>query len=322
MATVPQPKTLLQAIKFFANPENCLSYLVAKRWPGGVTCPVCNGTKLHFDKTRMGWRCVVKHPGRKFTLKTGTIFEDSPIGLDKWLPTVWLVANCKNGISSYEVARDLGVTQKTAWFMLHRARLALQSRDGGKLSGEGVEIDETYIGGKARNMHPGKREQAKGRTWAGKTAVMGLLERHGEGKGPSRVRARVIRTTKRHELTTVIEKHVEDGAKVFTDSLPSYEVLDLYYQHDVINHAESYVNGEVHTNGMENFWSLLKRGIKGTYVSVEPFHLFRYVDEQAFRFNARETTDADRFGMVISQIVGRRLMYRELIGESDRLERP
>ncbi len=311
MATdTPLPRTLLEAVKYFADPEHCLSYLVSRRWPEGVTCPVCNSPRVHFDKTRMGWRCAAKHPGRKFTLKTGTIFEDSPIGLDKWLPAVWMIAGDKNGISSHELGRALGVTQKTAWFMLHRIRLAMQSETGGKLGGE-VEVDETFIGGKARNMHAGKRNgrQLRGRSVEGKAAVMGLLQRH-PGKGKSRVRLEHVPGTKRHQLQSRVEQHVEDGARVYTDALASYDHLGLYYEHQVIDHAEAYVQGEVHTNGLENFWSLLKRSIRGTYVSVEPFHLFRYLDEQAFRFNEREGDDADRFQSAIDGIVGRRVMYR------------
>jgi transposase-like protein len=233
-----------------------------------------------------------------------------------------MITGAKNGISSWELHRALGVTQKTAWFMLHRVRLAMQATGGGKLGGE-VEVDETFIGGKARNMHADKRERTrKGRrTGQGKAAVMGLLQRH-EGKGKSRVRLETIPSTRRHQLHSRVEKHVEDGSKVFTDALASYDHLGVYYQHQVIDHAECYAKGEVHTNGLENFWSLLKRGIKGTYVSVEPFHLFRYLDEQAFRFNEREGTDADRFKTAIKNIVGRRVMYRDLIGESDRADRP
>jgi len=314
------PRTLLEAVKHFANLDNCRVYLVARRWPDGVTCPACGSKGVYYDKSRMGWICKTKHPGRKFSLKTGTIFEDSPIGLDKWLPAVWMIAGAKNGISSYELHRALGITQKTAWFMLHRIRLAMQAKDGGKLGGE-IEVDESFIGGKARNMHKGKRDQIfRGRTGAvGKAAVMGLLQRH-PGKGKSRVRLEVIPSTRRHQLHSRVEKHVEDGAKVYTDALSSYDHLGLYYQHQVIDHAEAYVRGEVHTNGLENFWSLLKRGIRGTYVSVEPFHLFRYLDEQAFRFNEREGNDADRFSDTIRGIVGRRVTYQSLIGATS--ERP
>jgi len=309
------PKTLIEAVKFFANPDNCREYLVARRWPNGVSCPECGSKAVYFDSSRNGWECKTRHSKRKFTLKTGTIFEDSPLGLDKWLPTVWMIANCKNGVSSHEIARAIGVTQKTAWFMLQRIRLAMQDTDtGGKLSGD-VELDETFIGGKARNMHFKQRERlgiTKGASMAGKVAVMGLLERHPE-KG-SRVRVATIANNKRKNLMPHVSTHIEKGATVHTDSLPSYISLATDYTHNVIDHAEAYVDGQVHTNGLENFWSLLKRAIKGTYVSVQPFHLFRYLDEQAFRFNnRRDMNDADRFSEVISNIVGRRLTYKDLI---------
>lgn len=313
------PKTLIEAVKHFANPDNCREYLVARRWPNGVTCPTCGSKTVYFDRSRNGWECKTRHSQRKFTLKTGTIFEDSPLGLDKWLPTVWMIANCKNGVSSHEIARAIGVTQKTAWFMLQRIRLAMQDSDtGGKLSGD-VEVDETYIGGKSRNMHKSRRERAgisQHTSMAGKAAVMGLLERHPD-KG-SRIRLEVVAGRKRHQLNPNVTKHVEKGATIHTDAHPSYSELKSDYVHNVIDHAEKYVNGNVHTNGCENFWSLLKRALKGTYVAVEPFHLFRYLDEQAFRFNnRRDMNDADRFSSVVRSIVGRRLTYQELIGALD-----
>lgn len=325
MATGSLPKTLLQAVKYFAVPENCLSYLVATRWPDGVTCPTCGSKGVYFDKSRMGWICKSSHPKRKFSLKTGTIFEDSPIGLDKWLPAVWMITGAKNGISSYELHRALGVTQKTAWFMLHRIRLAMQAKDGGKLGGE-IEVDETFIGAKSRNIHKSKRNamgMSQNNPMVGKVAVMGLLQRTTE-KGASKVRTAVVPNTRRANLEPHIRQNVEAGSTIHTDSLPSYRHLnsDADYIHTVIDHAKCYAEGNVHTNGMENFWSLLKRTINGTYVSIEPFHLFRYLDEQAFRFNEREGTDADRFRATIEQIVGRRVMYRDLIGEADRPERP
>lgn len=308
------PRTLLEAVKYFAVPENCLSYLVARRWATGVTCPTCGSAGVYFDKTRMGWTCKTSHPLRKFSLKTGTIFEDSPIGLDKWLPAVWMITNCKNGISSWELHRALGVTQKTAWFMNHRIRLALQDETGGggKLGGE-VEVDETYIGGKARNMHAGRRKAmfAHGRSMAGKVAVMGLLERHPQ-KGKSRVRTAVLDGRKKGHMQPTVRDNVEAGSTLNTDAHFSYQGLATDFAHNVIDHAECYVDGTVHTNGLENYWSLLKRAIKGTYVSVEPFHLFRYLDEQAFRFNEREGTDASRFDLAIKGIVGKRLTYAAL----------
>jgi transposase-like protein len=311
------PRTLIEAVKFFASPDNCREYLVTRRWPNGVTCPVCGSTAVYFDSSRNGWECKTRHPKRKFTLKTGTIFEDSPLGLDKWLPVVWMIANCKNGVSSWEIHRAVGVTQKTAWFMLHRVRLALQDdTSGGKLGGE-VEVDETYIGGKARNMHKSKKERVgvkHGRSLAGKTVVMGLLERHGKS-GKSTVRTTVVQNVRKGNVQATVREHVEPGSNLYTDALSSYTGLSVDYVHGFIDHAECYVDGQVHTNGMENYWSLLKRSIKGTYVSVEPFHLFRYLDEQAFRFNQRWDDDAGRFDLAIRGIVGKRLMYDALTGK-------
>jgi transposase-like protein len=310
------PRTLLEAVSYFSDPDNCLNYMVSRRWPDGVVkCPTCNGSHVRFDKKRRIFECNKKHPKRQFSVKVGTIFEDSPLGLDKWLPTVWMIANAKNGISSHEIHRAIGVTQKTAWFMLHRIRLAMQGEAGGTLDGE-VEVDETYIGGKARNMTGAKKRKVgmkRGGRFAGKVAVMGILQRT-DADSPSKVHTTVVPNVRKHHLLAQVEKHVPDGSKVYTDALMSYRDLGLYYDHEVVDHAETYARGNVHTNGLENYWSLLKRGLSGTYVSVEPFHLFRYLDEQAFRFNERKANDRDRFGMVIGKIVGRRLMYRDLIG--------
>jgi transposase-like protein len=314
MEALYEPQTLQEAILYFSIPENCLKYLVLRRaeWKDGVTCPTCGSDKVGFLKNQLRWQCGNRHPKRQFSVKVGTIMEDSPIGLEKWLPATWMILNCKNGISSCEIARALGVTQKTAWFMLHRIRLAQQGSNGGKLGGNGgVEIDETFIGGKARNMHKAKRDRViTGTGGKDKTIVVGMLERGGN------VRAMVVDTRKKHELQKQVREHVEAGAAIFTDELKSYNGLESDYQHAVINHAVEYVNENVHTNGMENFWSLLKRGLHGTYISVEPFHLFRYVDEQAFRFNNRKMTDAERFDVGVRQIVGKRLTYAELTGKS------
>jgi transposase-like protein len=256
------------------------------------------------------WRCAEKHPRRKFSLKVGTIFEDSPIGLDKWFTAGWLIANCKNGVSSYEIARDLGVTQKTAWFMLHRLRLAMQAGTFEKIAGT-FEADETFIGGLARFMHKADRaRKISGTGGAGKAVVMGLLDRE-----TGKVRVKHVRNVQRETLQREVRDNVEPGSEVFTDEWIAYRGLDREYVHNVINHAETYVNGNIHTNGIENFWSLLKRGLKGTYISVEPFHLFRYLDEQAYRFNNRKTNDGARFDGVIGNVVGKRVMYRQLTGK-------
>src|SRR2546426_5508906 len=308
--TASSPKPLVDAVRYYADPDHCQAVMVATRWPKGVTCPICGAPVTRYTTTRRLWECSTKHPRRQFTVKVGTIFEDSPLGLDKWLPAVWMIANCKNGISSHEVGRALGVTQKTAWFMLHRIRLAMRTGTFLKMTGT-VEADETFIGGAARFMHKDRKAaRLKGAHGGviGKVAVMGLLERHGPDKA-SQVRVNVVPTTRKDVLAAEIRKNVAPGSSLYTDALKSYDAVDREYVHEVIDHAEAYARGKVHTNGLENFWSLLKRAIKGTYVSVEPFHLFRYLDEEAFRFNQRLDPDGDggRFAKVLRSVVGRRL---------------
>src|SRR5436305_283630 len=310
-----EPKTLQEAILYFADPVNCREYLVARRWPNGVSCPRCGSQNVLFLEKYNRWHCREKHNAPQFTLKTGTIMEDSPIGLDKWMTAMWQIVNCKNGISSYEIHRALGITQKTAWFLDHRIRLALTSGSFEKLAGE-VEADETFIGGKARNMHVGKRQRRiTGTGTKDKTAVMGILERGGK------VRTTVVPNRRKTALQAEVRKHVEAGSALYTDFLLSYEGLAADYAHQVVDHAVKYVDGKVHTNGLENFWSLLKRGLSGTYVSVEPFHLFRYLDEQMFRFNNRKDesgnrlNDSDRFQLALSQVAGKRLTFAEVTGK-------
>jgi transposase-like protein len=305
----PVLATLQDAIVYFSDPNNCREYVVARRWPNGVECPRCGSKNVTFLEKYNRWQCSTRHDARQFTAKTRTIFEDSPLGLDKWLMAMWQVVNCKNGVSSYEVHRAIGVTQKTAWFMDHRIRYALSQGTINKLSGQ-IEADETYIGGKARNMHKAKRAaKITGTGGKDKTAVMGILERGGK------VITKVVDNTKKKTLQPEIREHVLATSAIFTDALKSYEGLDEF-QHEVIDHAIEYVRGEVHTNGLENFWSLLKRCLNGTYVSVEPFHLFRYVDEQAFRYNNRKPMDdGDRFRFLMRKIVGKRLTYAQLTGK-------
>jgi transposase-like protein len=315
MATLKAfPTTLLSAVTYFADPDVAFAFTFGVRWPDGVVrCPCCESTDTPFVASRKIWQC--KGCRKQFSAKVGTIFEDSPLPMSKWWPAYWLLINCKNGISSYELHRALGVTQKTAWFMLHRLRLAMQAKTFTKMGGS-VEADETFIGGKARNMHHGKRKRmgiTQGRSMAGKVAVFGLLDRHGKD-GVSQVRLATIKSNKRRHLMPHVTAHVEQGATINTDSLPSYVSLQSDYTHNVIDHAEAYVDGQVHTNGLENFWSLLKRALKGTYVSVEPFHLFRYLDEQTYRFNNRKMTDAERFIAACASVVGRRVTYKALIG--------
>ena len=308
------PQTLVEAVRYFSDPDTCLNYLIPLRWPDGITCPHCGGKESAFIAGRRIWRC--KACKKQFSIKIGTIMEDSPLGLDKWLTAIWLIANAKNGISSWELHRSLGITQKSAWFVLHRIRLAMQNGSLTKLKGE-VEVDETFIGGKARNMHADKRaEKIHGRGAAGKAIVIGVLERHGE------VRTKVIPNTRKGTVQAEVRANVEAGSLVCTDALKSYEGLDAEYVHEAVDHAVEYVRGNVHTNGLENYWSLLKRCIKGTYVSVEPFHLFRYLDEEAFRYNQRKhcgkkkKTDAERFTELLGSLAGKRLTYDDLTGNT------
>jgi transposase-like protein len=323
-----EPKSLQEAIPYFGNPDNCIDYLAIRRWRDGkVVCPTCGSGGAKYSEKRRTWQCGSHHPKREFSIKIGTIMEDSAIGLDKWLTAMWLVTNCKNGVSSYEVARDLKVTQKSAWFMLHRIRLAMQNESAGQM-GEGgggpVEVDETFIGGRIANMHKSKKArmaEIKGRALKGdhmnKSIVMGMLDR-----SLREVRARVVPNVRRDTLQGEILREVSRDSAVYTDEWIGYRSLpEKQFVHEIVNHVETYVNGQVHTNGIENFWSLLKRTLKGTYVAVEPFHLQRYVDEQVFRFNNRATkdnplTDADRFSMAVRKIVGKRLTFAELTGKA------
>jgi transposase-like protein len=311
-----KPKTLQEAIVYFGDKDRAFAYAITLRWPDGkVVCPRCNGAKHSFIKTRRIWFCY--DCKKQFTLKVGTIFEDSPLGLDKWMTAFWLLANCKNGISSYELGRALGIHQNSAWFMLQRIRMVMRddffgSKLGGGEGGE-VEVDESFIGGKARNMHLSERKRRiTGTGTKDKTAVMGILERGGK------IRTTVVPNRKKHELQSQVRQHVEAGAALYSDALLSYEGLASDYAHKVVDHAVQYVDGRVHTNGLENFWSLLKRGISGTYVSVEPFHLHRYLDEQTFRYNNRkDMNDGQRFELAMSRVFGKRLTYSQLTGKNE-----
>jgi transposase-like protein len=316
-----EPKTLKQAIEYFASPKNCHEYLVASRWPDGVECPRCGSKNVKFSEKYNRWQCGSHHERRQFTLKTGTIFEESPLGLDKWMAAMWLIVNSKNGISSWEVSRAIGVTQKSAWFMMHRLREVLEpqhadTKMGGPDSGP-IEVDETFVGGRVKNMHRSKRSKTQAmQGGAGKAIVMGLRDRE-----TRQVRAKVIPNTRRDTLQNAILDNVSKKSTVYTDAANGYyNLAEKDFVHDTVNHIEEYVRGQVHTNGIENFWSLLKRGLRGTYVAVEPFHLDRYVAEQVFRFNNRATkdnplTDGDRFALAASQILGKRLTFAELTGK-------
>jgi transposase-like protein len=319
-----EPTSLQEAILYFESPANCREYLVARRWPDGVVCPRCQSKNVLFLEKYNRWHCREKHDAPQFTLKTGTIFEDSPIPLSKWLTAMWMIVNSKNGVSSWEIHRSVKVTQKSAWFMLHRIRLAMKADYGhGPLTKIGgpdaeVEVDETFVGGRKKNMHRDRalRYEAKGGA-QGKAVIQGILDRN-----LRQVRATVVPNVKRETLQSEILKQVKYGSKVYTDDAVAYtQGMQWRYVHEVVNKTESYVRGRVHVNGVENFWSLLKRGLNGTYVAVEPFHLSRYVDEQIFRFNNRATkdnplNDSDRFDLAVRQIINKRLTYADLTGKT------
>jgi transposase-like protein len=294
-----------------------LQFMAGLRWPDGKPeCPRCQCKESRFVKTRSLWEC--KECRKQYSVKVGTIFEDSPIKLDTWICAMWLIVNAKNGISSYEIERSLGVSQKTGWFMLHRIRYAMQTGSFVKLGGT-VEVDESWIGADARRMNAKQKAKRKhkGTGPFNKTPVQGLLERGEKGKHgkASRIVLRVVADNKKRTLDPNVREYVLKGSQVMTDEHKGYEDLDDEYTHNIINHAEAYAKGNVHTNGLENFWSLLKRAIRGTYVNVEPFHLFRYLDEQAFRFNERKDDDKGRFLKAVVGIIGKRLTWHKLTGK-------
>lgn len=316
------PQTLAEAVAYYRDPKVCFETMLAVKWPDGkIVCPKCGTAKVGVIRTRQMLQCNEQTTcGKQFSCKVGTIFEDSPLPLWQWLVAVWCIANAKNGISSCELARALPnragtgpITQKTAWFMLHRIREAMRTQTFRKLAGE-VESDETFVGGKAKNMHAGRRERLiRGRGAVGKAIIQGLLER-GE---TSQFRGFVVGNTEESTLCPNVFRNVETGAKVYTDAHGGYGSLGMRYFHKWVDHLTRYVAGDVHTNGLENFWSLFKRTLRGTYVAVADFHLHRYLDEQAFRFNERDSNDAGRFAAVMLAVVGKRLTYRQLTAQGD-----
>ena len=321
------PKTLQEAIEFFADKQNAFEFAVSLRWPDGIFCPFCSVADYSFISTRQLWKC--KGCKKQYSVRVGTIFEDSPIALSKWLMAIWMLVNCKNGVSSYDLHRAIGVTQKTAWFMLHRIRAAIKAKSFDRKLAGIVEADETYIGGALKNMHAWRRaelenvtrgerierrkdrHQERGRPLAtgpgpamGKTLVQAVLERDGE------VRAQILQSFGTLERIDFMRENIEEGSQVMTDT--GNASLGPKFLHRFINHQEQYVDGIVLTNSVENFCALLQRGLSGTYVSVEPYHLSAYVDEQCFRFNTRKQTDGTRFALALRQTAGRRLTYAKL----------
>jgi len=306
------PRTLLEAVTFFADPDRAHAYAVKARWPNGVACPRlgCGSAAVQALPKRRKFRC--KECKRDFTAKVGTIFEQSPISFSKWLPAMWLLANTKNGTSSHELGRALGVTQKTAWFMLHRVRQTMKDENPVPFAGE-VEADETFVGGVSRTSWQARSGHVKLQHGpaTGKATVFGMVQRGRDGK-PSQARAMLVPNHKASSLIPRIYENVVPGSTIYTDALRSYRQTDRDFVHDFIDHSIAYVNGRVHTNTIENFWSCVKRTLHGTYIAVRPFHLDAYLDEQVFRFNAREDNDAGRFVETLKGADGKRLTYAAL----------
>lgn len=307
-----EPQTLIQAIQYYSDEVKCVEFLENLKWKGtGERCCIkCGSTNIIGMKTRPTYLCREKECKKQFSIKKGTIMESSALPITKWVPAIWMIVNHKNGISSCELGRSIGVTQRTAWFMLHRIRESVSNDSLSKLSGT-VEVDETGVGGLAKNMHKSRRDKLRGRKNVvnHQVNVVGLLQRDGE------VRAKVVDGRTRGNLIPEIIRNVEPDAILYTDSASYYKKLnELFTNHAMVDHTgREYVRGDIWTNGIENFWTLLKRTVKGTYIQISPCHLNSYVIEQAFRYNTRKDTDAQRFERAVNHIFGKRLKYKDLV---------
>lgn len=294
-----QPTTLVEAIRYFSKSEVCIEYIASVRWPNGAVCPTCGRIDVSYLKSQQRFQCKSRHPKRQFSVKVGTIFEDSPLGLDKWLPAVWIVVNAKNGVSSYEIARALGVTQKTAWFMDHRIRAAMAYGGFDKLD-DPVEADETYIGGRT-SEHRGR--------FANKHAVVGVVEKK---KEVGQIRAFATKAANATNTIPFLRDTLREGAEIHTDESRIYDRAKWYFLHESVNHNQGeYARGTVSTTTIDGFWNLMKRSIKGTYTHVSGQHLNKYVHEHTYRYNTRMLKDGERFNQWFGSC-NRRLMYKTL----------
>jgi len=304
-----QFKSLLQVLDYFKSEETCITYLANSRWGNEPACPHCGNVGAYV--TNRGFKCKAKECGKKFTVTTGTIFENTKISLRTWFAAMYLCTAHKKGISSLQLGRDLNITQKTAWFLLHRIREMLANNADSRLDGM-VEVDETYVGGSIKNKSNKKRKELResGKQFSDKTGVVGLVSRDGE------VRTQVIYTQKpKHaDVLPIIQEHVNENALIVTDSSTMYAGLRHQYRHEVVNHADhEYVRGIVHTNTIEGFFGQLKRGIIGIYHYVSPKHLQAYCNEFGYRWNTRKDSDINRFEDAFKRANNVRLTYKKLI---------
>jgi len=307
MTALKVPKSLQEAVLYYSSEAVCVEFLSQLFWGGEEkSCIKCGSTTVYGLRTRPVYKC--RDCKKQFSIKSGTVMQNSPLPITKWVPAIWMVVNCKNGISSCEMARALNVTQKTAWHMNHRIREAIANNSSTKLSGT-VESDATYIGGLEVNRHKNKKRDAQG--GSGKTIVFGAVERGGKVRSQA-VEGTGIQSTENDVLT-----HVAIGSTLYTDEATGYRNMGYVYDHATVNHSkEEYVRGEAHTNTIENYWSLVKRALKGTYIHIEPFHLDRYLQEQGFRYDNRKDNDSGRFVAAASLLFGKRLTYAELTGKN------
>lgn len=304
---------LTQLLDFFKDEETCKAYLEQRRWGGTPACPFCGVINPY--RTNRGFKCREKTCGKKFSVTVGTVYENTKISLRTWFAAIYLCTSSKKGISSLQAGRQLGITQKTAWFVLHRVREMLRAKAPHMLGGT-VQIDESYVGGKESNKHLSKRlprvKGTRGRPKDDiKTPVFGIVETGGK------VVVHVSPWVTKDIAADLIDKHVKDGSTMVSDGYTMYAYLgsDSRFRHVMVDHKKGqYVNKGFHTNGIENFWSLLKRGIIGIFHQVSPQHLQRYCDEFASRYNSRKITDDERFDLALESSDGR-LKYNELIGK-------
>lgn len=296
--------SILDLVKTFPNEQSCIDHLEKLRWNGNVVSPFDNTSKVYNCK---GNKYKCKNTGKYFNVRTQTIFDNTKMPLQKWFLAIWLVTSHKKGISSLQLGRDLDITQKSAWFMLQRIRNCFGIDNDTQLDNE-VEVDETYVGGKNKNRHANKKvKNSQGRSSKDKTAVVGMVERKGK------LTARTVENVKSETLTNEIIRNVKESAKLYSDEWLGYKGVSRIYDHSIVKHNQSeYVNGRIHTNTIEGFWSLLKRGIVGIYHFTSKKHLQMYVDEFVFRYNTRKGTESNRFNLLLNNIENR-ITYKELI---------